>query len=272
MAWNRNDPIIQEIYTQSKTGRQEDNEDNLYYGSHFIAVVDGATAKSEALYGGRTGGRLCAERIVDAIRSLDREVTCEEAVSRIYQKLREMEETWGLEEKDIHCCASAVIFSCARREIWSIGDCQYMVDEQLYTNVKPVDRIMSEARAAAIQILIQKGVTEEQLLRRDLGREMILPLLREQRYLENSAAPYGYPVFNRCAPPAFTVCKVPDRCTVVLASDGYPFLRGSLAESERKLAELLRDDPLCYKKYRSTKGLREGNVSFDDRSYIRFSL
>ena len=65
---------------------------------------------------------------------------------------------------------------------------------------------------------------------------------------------------------------MPDKSSIVLASDGYPVLKGTLAESERELSEILKNDPLCYKVYCSTKGLKKGNVSFDDRSYIRFSL
>lgn len=46
--------------------------------------------------------------------------------------------------------------------------------------------------------------------------------------------------------------------------------KGTLAESKKELSEILKNDPLCYKEYCSTKGQKKGNVSFDDRSYIRF--
>lgn len=272
MDWNRKSPLIEEIYTESKTGRQENNEDAIYQGTHFVAVIDGATSKTKAVLDGKTGGQLCAQQIMDTIHDLDENITGEAAVSQIYMDLKEMAKLRGLEQKGIHCCASAVIFSCARREIWAIGDCQYMIDGQHYTNSKSIDRIMSEARVAAIYMLLQKGITEEQLLQHDHSREIIFPLLQEQKYLENSKAPYGYSVFNCYTQPDFIIQKVPDRCRIVLASDGYPFLRESLAESERELSELLKEDPLCYKKYCSTKGLQAGNISFDDRSYIRFSL
>ena len=59
---------------------------------------------------------------------------------------------------------------------------------------------------------------------------------------------------------------------IVLASDGYPRLFPSLAETEAFLAKLLEEDPLCYKQYRSTKGRYAGNISFDDRAYLRFQI
>lgn len=55
-----------------------------------------------------------------------------------------------------------------------------------------------------------------------------------------------------------------------MASDGYPFLKPTLAESEEALAHLLAYDPQCTHEFIATKGIVVGNKSFDDRTYIRF--
>ena len=57
---------------------------------------------------------------------------------------------------------------------------------------------------------------------------------------------------------------------IVLASDGYPFLKPTLAESEAALANQIANDPQNISCFIATKGLVEGNKSFDDRTYIRF--
>ena len=57
---------------------------------------------------------------------------------------------------------------------------------------------------------------------------------------------------------------------VVLASDGYPFLKPTLAASEAALAEQIANDPQNIHFFIATKGIVEGNKSFDDRTYIRF--
>ena len=57
--------------------------------------------------------------------------------------------------------------------------------------------------------------------------------------------------------------------SVVLATDGYPVLRGTLEDSEAELAALLRRDPLLIREFRSTKAARPGCASFDDRAYVR---
>jgi len=58
----------------------------------------------------------------------------------------------------------------------------------------------------------------------------------------------------------------------VLASDGYPDLKETLAASEERLQEILDDDPLLFRKYKATKGMHEGNVSFDDRAYVKLKV
>ena len=57
---------------------------------------------------------------------------------------------------------------------------------------------------------------------------------------------------------------------IVLASDGYPFLAPTLAETEALLEEQRKNDPLNIGTFKATKAFVEGNNSFDDRSYIRF--
>ena len=59
---------------------------------------------------------------------------------------------------------------------------------------------------------------------------------------------------------------------VVLATDGYPILRGDLQSSEDALKELLTEDPLLHRRYRSTKAPVGPDGSFDDRCYVRLRL
>lgn len=70
---------------------------------------------------------------------------------------------------------------------------------------------------------------------------------------------------------SFSECNTPFQ-EIVLASDGYPFLKPTLAESEAALEHLIARDPQCIHDFIATKGLEEGNKSFDDRTYIRFKV
>jgi glycerophosphoryl diester phosphodiesterase len=142
---------------------------------------------------------------------------------------------------------------------------------------KQVDRIFSDLRALLIHIELAQGKTEEELLRHDTGRERILDLLKLQTKLQNTSynSEFSYYIIDGFDwDPGMGLQVVPvnqPSGEIVLASDGYPRLFPGLEETEAFLADLLQEDPLCYKKYRSTKGLYSGNISFDDRCYIRFS-
>ena len=57
---------------------------------------------------------------------------------------------------------------------------------------------------------------------------------------------------------------------IVLASDGYPRLFPTLAESEQWLDDQRRRDPLNIGDFQATKAFHPDFNSFDDRSYIRF--
>ena len=59
---------------------------------------------------------------------------------------------------------------------------------------------------------------------------------------------------------------------VVLATDGYPFLCPTLQESEDKLRQQRETDPLNIGTFKATKAFTPSNNSFDDRTYIRFSV
>ncbi|WP_231954516.1 hypothetical protein [Actinoplanes derwentensis] len=69
------------------------------------------------------------------------------------------------------------------------------------------------------------------------------------------------------------VRSVPEDVTeLVMASDGYPVIGRTLAESESVLADLLERDPWCVRELAGTKGVLAGQTSFDDRAYLRLRI
>lgn len=168
--------------------------------------------------------------------------------------------------------ASCVVYSRAMRQIWMIGDCQCMVDGRFYDNPKPCEADIAEKRAAIAADMLNSGTaTVESLRRDDKARLAIIPLLLETMRGQNVtyAVADGFPIpMDKVR----IVTLTSGRHTVVLASDGYPFLRPTLAESEAELASQLADDPLNIGHFKATKTYVEGNNSFDDRAYIRFEV
>lgn len=120
------------------------------------------------------------------------------------------------------------------------------------------------------------GKTIDELRVNDTGREYIETMLVRQKRFQNigNDNPLNYYVldgFLKDVQSAVQITPVPQDCSqIVLASDGYPYLKPTLKESETALHRILDKDPLCFREYKSTKGISGENISFDDRAYIRF--
>lgn len=274
--------LVKEVFLKGKKSAR-DNEDGIYVGRDFVAVVDGATSKSDTpLFEGKPGG-MAMLLTLSAIHSLPPWCSWPEALVRLTAALQTFFAGRGLVERlkahpEERPTASAVIYSRYRHEIWMVGDCQCLVGQRLFTNAKVIDDIMARARAAYDHALLQSGeATLESLLEDDPGRAFIMPFLKRQGFLQNCpgpAEPYAFSVLDGFPVPLerTKVISLGPCNEVVLASDGYPYLCDSLELTERHLKALLKNDPLCIGSCVSAKGLVKGNVSFDDRAYIRFTV
>ena len=263
----------------------ESCEDGLVVTADFIAVIDGSTSKtphhlSPDMKNGRYAMVLISEYIQHELKPESTvEDFCEGVTSYIYNKVYSQQ---GIEEQmqahpEERLTASAILYSKAKNEVWMVGDCQAIIDGKLYENNKPFEDIVARRRVE----LIRQGFTPQE------ARKTIEPLLI-QAMLEGQNKTYtvidGFPIYRKGvkvvslnAPQKNVETDVADSLPhpakeIVLASDGYPFLKPTLAESEEALAHLLAYDPQCTHEFIATKGIVEGNKSFDDRTYIRFQL
>lgn len=263
----------------------ESCEDGLVVTADFIAVIDGSTSKtphhlSPDMKNGRYAMVLISEYIQHELKPESTvEDFCEGVTSYIYNKVYRQQ---GIEEQmqahpEERLTASAILYSKAKNEVWMVGDCQAIIDGKLYENNKPFEDIVARRRVE----LIRRGFTPQE------ARKTIEPLLI-QAMLEGQNKTYtvidGFPIYQKGmkvvslnVPPKNVETDVADSLPlptkeIVLASDGYPFLKPTLTESEEALAHLLAYDPQCTHEFIATKGIVVGNKSFDDRTYIRFQI
>ncbi len=265
----------------------ESCEDGLVVTADFIAVIDGSTSKtphhlSPDMKNGRYAMVLISEYIQHELKPESTvEDFCEGVTSYIYNKVYRQQ---GIEEQmqahpEERLTASAILYSKAKNEVWMVGDCQAIIDDKLYENGKPYEQEIARKRVE----LIEQGLSPAE------ARKQIEPLLIEAM-LSGQNQTYtvidGFPVYRegvkivalkmKPASSSIETCfqehpkPVSSPNEVVLASDGYPFLRPTLAESEAALAEQIANDPQNIHSFIATKGIVEGNKSFDDRTYIRF--
>ena len=277
---------------------QEACEDGMVVTDDFIAVIDGSTSKTPKhlnpdMKNGRYAMMLISEYIREELKA-DASVDdfCQGVTVYIYNKVYEK---LGVEERlkehpEERLTASAILYSRTRNEVWMVGDCQAIIDGKLYENGKPYEQEIARKRVE----LIEQGLSPAE------ARKQIEPLLIEAMLSgQNQTYPVidGFPIYRE----GVKVVSVSDSCSVqdsvpasdsvpcsdsvsasgtffvssseiVLASDGYPFLEPTLAASEAALAEQIANDPQNIHSFIATKGIVEGNKSFDDRTYIRFSF
>lgn len=277
-------------------------EDGMVVTDDFIAVIDGSTSKTPKhlnpdVKNGRYAMMLISEYIREELKT-DASVDefCQGVTAYIYNKVYEK---LGVEERlkehpEERLTASAILYSRTRNEVWMVGDCQAIIAGKLYENGKPYEEKIARKRVE----LIAQGLSPAE------ARKQIEPLLIEAM-LSGQNQTYtvidGFPIYREgvkvvsvsdsssvqgsvsssdscsvqdpvsCSGSASASDTIPSSSSeIVLASDGYPFLEPTLAASEAALAEQIANDPQNIHSFIATKGIVEGNKSFDDRTYIRF--
>ena len=170
--------------------------------------------------------------------------------------------------------ASVIIYQRRFSRIVNYGDCQCIIDHVRHLHEKAVNLANASRRRRVRRTCLHLGISRSWLMEHDPGRIFILPALRRQhRYANNARSKLGYGVIDgqRLIYRFMTVYQVHAGDEIILASDGYPMLQETLQPSEQILQWIHAKDALIIgRPYGSTKGLIPGNVSYDDRTYIRF--
>ena len=265
-------------------------EDGIVVTDNFIAVIDGSTSKAT----GRvsrwySNGRLCMKVISRFIRKAPANITVDAFLKGVTEAVRKKYSSKRIDFYALHpeerITASCIVYSRLQRQLWIIGDCQCLVgktgckdDEyEFFDNPKPYESILANARAEKARELLASGeATIESLRRDDVARASVIPRMIESMKRQN----IDYSVVDGFKIPRQKVKVFTfdfESWTIVMASDGYPLLRPTLAASEAALAEQREKDPLNIGSnpsapFVATKAFAEGFTSFDDRSYIRFTI
>ena len=246
-------------------------------GSH-VAVIDGSTSKAAVqLKPTMRNGRLAMMLVSEAVERLSPTATCEDFCDQVTHHIHACYESHHLSHERLiahpeeRLTASVAIYSLYHEEVWMVGDCQCLVGGKIYDNPKPEEERIARKRSVIIKQMLDEGKADVAMLQHhDLGRDVIVGEIVQTCHSQNVlfSVADGFPI----AMQHVRRIDVSGAGEVVLATDGYPFLHPTLEASEAALAAQLRDDPLCIHHFLATKGLMQGNVSFDDRAYVRFCI
>jgi glycerophosphoryl diester phosphodiesterase len=272
--------ILKEEFLLGKHGGVDRSEDVFFINDDYVVIVDGATSKSPQKYDGLTSGQLISQKIISFF---EENAEAESDGGVLYQKITQYlhdnmitPHNIDVSSKEQFPSASMAVLSLAEKKIWSLGDCQFLIDGEYKGSQKKIDVVTSEFRAAYNAAQLSLGLTVEDLQAKDVGREKIMPMLKLQTSLLNctDGNPYAYGAMTGIHDVSSFIetIDVSDVAELILATDGYPKLFPTLQESEDYLQEILKNDPLLIRDFIQTKGLMDGLVSFDDRCYLRCSL
>jgi len=266
---------IIEKFLESKFDNPNLCEDGIFHNESFIAVIDGVTPKGVIRWNNQSSGYHAKELLLMGLSQLSGLETAEQAFkflnSILHREYGEKAE-YFLSNPEERLQATLVIYSIYHKQIWCFGDCQYMINELIFTNEMKIDALLAEVRSVYLHLMILEGKTIEELLACDPSQEIIFPLLKKQFHFSNSDLDYGFSVLDGFCNnfKNIIVHSVPEHSTIVLASDGYPDIKSTLLLSEIELESIKQNDPLCINQYKSTRGFTNGKKSLDDRAYIRF--
>ncbi|PLS30361.1 hypothetical protein Uis1B_1848 [Bifidobacterium margollesii] len=225
-----------ESATYGKHGDSSLNEDGLFVGDAFVAVVDGVTSKCRLVRWNPSPGVIARESLLETLAVAD--VEHPDMDVHTMQRLLDSSLRGRYDDVpdhprdffDVHpeerLAANAVVFSAARREIWLFGDCQAMVNGTIVPTTKRVDVVLAAVRSMVCRLYDMADADGRRMIseelgsglngglnggsaaergiaafpaddERDIGREAISPLLRLQsRFANRRDDAFGYFVFD----------------------------------------------------------------------------
>ena len=144
-------------------------EDGIYIGNKIVAVIDGVTSHGSLFWHGGSSGRFAKDMLCEYLRSHEDELaeaSAKECFHRLNCVLAERgrevypslyEGALSADRLAEYPRACVILFNSVAGEVWSYGDCQCIIGEELHCEEKEVDRLLSELRA----FVIMSGMREQ---------------------------------------------------------------------------------------------------------------
>jgi hypothetical protein len=268
-----------EQFTAAKKGAPENNEDVIVVTSDFIGVFDGSTLAAGETLEGMTGGRFAAVKLAEAVHGLPSDIDASGALrfltASFNAAIKKAAVGTRIDPDNAMAAAGMTLYSRDKKELWSVADCPFAIDGVAFSKTMALEPIRTSLRQMLIHMELGRGKTEQDLLENDPTPGIISStVMKGTRMFTNGIDPvFGYGVLNGHPVPEqhIRIIHTPNAKEIVIASDGYPDIFMTLKETEKYLAKVIAEDPLCYKTNPQPKGVLNGQRSYDDRSYIRFN-
>lgn len=264
---------IIEQFTRGKIADNSYTEDRLVTGKNCVGVIDGAIGPG---YTQKDMITTALDTVVDYLTSLSADAEPGQTMGEVSTILKKAKTQFAIDEFRYTGGFHIVIYHAPKRQVWRVGDCQFRMNGETFTNDLKVEAIGAAQRAVMVQAMQLRGMSNQMIMASDEYAQLFLPFFSPLLdFAHRTDHPLGFGVINGLPlPECFIECHdIPDSTNeLVMASDGYPVVLDNLHQTEEHLAGLLRRDPLCIHEHVSSKGLTWDHCSFDDRAYLRLAV
>lgn len=268
-------------------GKEEkSNNDRLIITKRYVAVVDGVSSRNIV-----EGTKTLSDKIVGIFeKNLRTGKDFEEVLEETNKGARDFKIKHNLTmcNKDGFVCG---VLDKKLGKVFLLGDISLRINDFEYTTYSKVDELKSLYRSYLINRYLKMGYSLDEIEEYDKNRQLESKLLGVKQIGEDNGdknavnmlivqdifigceTDFGYMVLNGGTHKLdYQEYDVEQGDTVILASDGYPKVLGTLKETESELKRLLKEDRLCYKVNKQVRGSYKGNNSYDDRTYVRIKI
>ena len=261
----------------SKVGEEMGNHDALVINGNYIAVFDAAQARGWRAWDGWPAGVFARKIMVSTLENLVGDLEAEEVVRTLEETLQKetarcMEK---MEDSQVYAYPQSrvLIYSAAKHEIWRLGDSPFCIDGELHYQRSEAYELAAEKRAEVMERFLANDRSDlRDLINTDYGRSSAMDIIvEEERRVDGVEILSGRAdVDMDVLLSHLEIYPVATDSEVILASDGYPRILPTLAESEDWLAAERARDPLFIHDYKSLCGAMDEHTGYDDRTYVRF--
>lgn len=252
-------------------------EDAICESEWCIAVIDGHSNCCPNPIDSRTSGQYLVQAGCVALNEMSPDTRPDEVVPALSRAIEPIGRRFAPDSRE----RPGFVFEMLLTKydtIVRVGDCQYLIDGRGINHGMEAERLNARLRCLKLRRLLAEGFSRESLCSEDPTRPFIKKRIAQwQKRFRNADDPrFGFGVINGAEVPERFREIIPltgSEKSIIFSSDGYPewVLADSLEETEERLQELLRNDPLCIERWPSVRGLAPGADRTDDCTYVRMA-
>lgn len=170
---------------------RDKNDDSIYIGEDYVAVIDGVSHKSSVKT--EEGEIKIARIITKAIERIDGTAYAEildfeEFVKYVNRYIANFLEKHGIPEEIGKMEATGVIYSKYPNQIWLVGDCRAIYDGKIVKNPLKIDDVVIDIRVQLVKALMEAGFSEEELEENDISKQIITKPELLSKYIKDKKA------------------------------------------------------------------------------------